>query len=115
MNLEKTETGLKTGEISIIMSGTNKGKSMTYQVDYSKCPSKHMEPGVRLYVEEGIQPGSFMRAVLANDFMGAVKRADSSNGELLREWAQFVYNYLPSDCWGSYKTVDDWKGLNNGS
>ena len=115
MNLEKTETGLKTGEISIIMSGTNKGKSMTYQVDYSKCPSKYMEHGVKLYVEEGIQPGSFLRAVLANDFMGAVARADSSNGELLREWAQFVYNYLPPVCWGSYETVDKWKGLNNGS
>lgn len=88
---------------------------MTYQVDYSKCPSKHMEHGVRLYVEEGISPGSFLKAVLANDFMGAVGRADSSNGELLREWAMFVYNYLPTDCWGSYERVNNWKGLNNGS
>jgi len=88
---------------------------MTYQVDYSKCPSKRMEPSVRLYVEEGISPGSFLKAVLANDFMGAVGRADSSNSELLREWAMFVYNYLPENCWGSYDVVKEWKGLNNGS
>jgi hypothetical protein len=88
---------------------------MTYQVDYSKCPSKQMEPSVRLYVEEGIPPGSFLKAVLANDFMRAVSRADSSNGELLREWAMFVYNYLPTDCWGSYEIVDGWRGLNNES
>ena len=87
---------------------------MTYQVDYSKCPSNYMEPGVRLYVEQGISPGSFLKAVLANDFMGAVGQADSSNGELLREWAEFVYNCLPHDCWGSPEKVRNWKGLNNG-
>lgn len=114
MKLEKTDSGVKTGEINVIMA-CNGGKSMTYQVDYSKCPSKRMEPSVRLYVEEGISPGSFLKAVLANDFMGAVGRADSSNGELLREWAMFVYNYLPTDCWGSYERVNEWKGLNNGS
>jgi hypothetical protein len=85
---------------------------MTYQVDYSKCPSKHMEHSVRLYVEHGIKPGSFLQAVLANDLIHAATRADSSNAELLREWVFFLLG-LPDECWGSWKKVVEWKGLNH--
>ena len=71
-----------------------------------------MKEGVRLYVEQGITPGSFLSSVLANDFTKAVTKADSSNGELLREWALFVLNELPENCWGSWETVRNWKGSN---
>ena len=84
-------------------------------IDYTKCPAKYMISALQLYVERGIQPGSFLQAVLANDFTKAATRADSANGELLREWALFVLNELPDDCWGSWKTVQNWKGTNHGN
>jgi hypothetical protein len=87
---------------------------MPYQVNYSKCPSKHMEESVRLYVEHGILPGSFLQAVLANNLIHAAGRADSINAELLREWAFFLLE-LPDECWGSWGQVVKWKGLNGGS
>lgn len=71
--------------------------------------------GLQLYIENGIQPGSFLQAVLANDFTKAATRADSTNSKLLREWALFVLNELPDDCWGSWKTVQNWKGTNHGN
>jgi hypothetical protein len=79
-------------------------------IDYTKCPAKYMIHGLQLYVERGIQPGSFLQALLANDFAKATTRADSANSELLREWALFLLNELPPDCWGSWETVRNWKG-----
>jgi hypothetical protein len=70
-----------------------------------------MVESVRLYIEHGILPGSFLQAVLANDLIGAASRTDSSNAELLREWAFFLLE-LPDECWGSWDKVIEWKGLN---
>jgi hypothetical protein len=79
-------------------------------IDYTKCPAKYMIHGLQLYIEQGIQPGSFLQAVLANDLTKAATRADSANSELLREWALFLLNELPENCWGSWETVRNWKG-----
>jgi hypothetical protein len=68
--------------------------------------------GLQLYIERGVKPGSFLSAVLANDFAKAATRADSANSELLREWALFLLNELPPECWGSWETVQHWKGSN---
>lgn len=76
-------------------------------VDYSMLPP-HMQDGARLYVERGIEPGSFMRAVLENDLYGAASRADSINKEMLFEWVQWMYAEAPGACWGDRVLVDTW-------
>lgn len=85
-------------------------------LDYTKIP-EHMRSGVKLYIDKGISPGSFLYAVLSNDFMGACCLADSTNGECLADWARFVHNELPMNCHGNSKMVDEWikKGGMNGS
>lgn len=57
--------------------------------------------------------GSFLTAVLANDFIGAVGRADTSNLRLLQDYAWFLANNMPGrtgdaryDYWGSYEAVE---------
>jgi len=75
--------------------------------DYSIIP-EHMRGGARRYIEDGIEPGSFMRAVLENDFVGAINKADRINEFNLKEWAQFVYWEVPSDAWKSREAVDRW-------
>lgn len=72
---------------------------------------EYMYDGVVLYVLHGLQPGSFMRAVLANDLMEAIGRADHENTHAMHRWCALVYNDLPGDCHGSYEIVDAWKGL----
>ncbi len=49
--------------------------------------------------------GSFVTAVLANDLVGAVSRADSTNIKLLPEYAEYLRT-LPRDMWGSYEIVE---------
>ena len=53
------------------------------------------------YVEEGILPGGFLTAVLCNDLFGAVTHADTENAAALTTIVKFIYNRVPSDCWGS--------------
>ena len=53
-------------------------------------------------------PGSFIHAVLANDFMKAVSKADDVNIHCLRDIMLYVYNNIPSICWGSPEAVEEW-------
>lgn len=50
--------------------------------------------------------GGFVTAILANDLVGAAKRADSVNKQLLFEYADYLYNRLPRTMWGSYDIVE---------
>ena len=68
----------------------------------------HMIGAIKRYIVNGIQPGSFLTAVLSNDLKEAFARADSENSAAMQGWVQFLYNYAPSGCWGSPGRVSDW-------
>lgn len=76
-------------------------------IDYSGLP-EHMQGAMRLYMERGIEPGSFLLAVLSNDLMGAIGRADSINKHRLNEYAMWLYNDAPSASFGSPEKVKQW-------
>lgn len=77
--------------------------------DYSKVPgSDAMRSAVKLYIEKGVIPGHFLQAVIANNLLDAVSRADPQNLALLPEWARFFWNEVPPDCWLSRKAMTDW-------
>lgn len=61
------------------------------------------------YVSHGILPGSFLQAVLANDLLDAIGRADDWSLAHLKDIAQHVYNRLPADCHGSRLAVAKWR------
>ena len=75
--------------------------------DYSRIP-KHMRSGLDLYVQRGIAPGGFLAAVLENNLMESVGRADDKNIACLPAWAQTIYNEVPSNCHGSPQAVEEW-------
>lgn len=50
--------------------------------------------------------GSFVTAILANDFVTAAGCADSTNQHLLFEYADYLSNRLPRTMWGSYEIVE---------
>jgi len=60
------------------------------------------------YVEHGIEPGSFLKAVLCNDLVDACGRADVYNRRKLFEYVEWLYNEAPADCWGSEEKVLKW-------
>ena len=74
---------------------------------YEGVPS-HTQHALRQYVENGLAPGGFLTAVLENDLMGAIGRADSQNIAALKEIAQFIYNRVPSVAHGYKGVVDDY-------
>lgn len=84
------------------------------EINYSRLPA-HMQDGMRLYIENGIPPGSFQTAVLSNDLMGAFRRADDVNRMAILDYAMFLFNEAPCGCFGSPEHVKDWiakRGLN---
>ena len=73
----------------------------------AKVPA-HTLPGLRLYVEQHIEPGSFLRAVLENNLREAFGRADHINRYALFDIVAYCYNEIPSECWGSPEKVEEW-------
>ncbi len=79
-------------------------------IKYEMLPD-HMQGGMRRYVENGIQPGSFLTALLSNDFMEAARKADNVNLHNLYIYASFFHNELPEECYGSPAAVKSWSAL----
>ena len=75
--------------------------------NYDLLP-EHMQDGMRLYIERGVEPGSFITAVLCNDLMGALGKADDINRHRLFDYGLFLYNEVPSSCFGSREKVAAW-------
>jgi hypothetical protein len=76
-------------------------------IDYSSLP-EHLREGAQRYVEQGIMPGSFLRAAFENDFVSAVVRADDKSALALPEIARWLINEAPDHCWGCNNAVLDW-------
>jgi hypothetical protein len=61
------------------------------------------------WATKGHLPGGFLCAVLENNFMEAMARGDSQALENAPHIAQYVYNVLPSGCWGSKEKMREWR------
>lgn len=68
----------------------------------------HMHEAIVRYALWGRRPGDFLQAVLANDFTGAVLRADDDNLLAIHAWARLLHNGVPAGCFGSAGDVDAW-------
>jgi hypothetical protein len=77
------------------------------QIDYTGLP-EHMRNGAQLYIEHGVEPGGFLRAVLSDKLVAAFGRADDTNRAAMYDWATWLYNECPTAAWGSPEKVDAW-------
>lgn len=79
-------------------------------IDYSALPEWARE-GMKLYVEEHVEPGGGLRACLRNDLREAVGRVWDRMPETAQDLCLLVswlYNEAPGTCWGSKEKVDAW-------
>jgi hypothetical protein len=71
-----------------------------------------MHEAILLWVEHAEphpdQMGGFFKSVLTNDLVGACSHADAANAMCLKAWALFLYNDVPSPCWGSEEKLQAW-------
>jgi hypothetical protein len=80
--------------------------------DYSKhlhLVPEHMRDGLVLWIEHGIMTGNFMTALMENDLMEAMGRADDENANNIKSWCIFLYSYAPRGCFGSPERVKMWR------
>lgn len=87
------------------------GRQVNYEAmndPYSFVPH-HMRDGYRLWIERGISPGSFGRAILDNDLAGACGKADTINQNHIFSTVAWFYNFAPSSCWGSREKTEAWE------
>lgn len=81
--------------------------------NYDTFPTEHMKGAVRRWIEDGITPGSFLSAVIANDLKDACARADDVNRHALFEIVRWFYNEAPAGCWGRPEALSTWRGTNS--
>ena len=71
-----------------------------YRYDKYYIPGRMMG-GIRRYVQYGIIPGDFLQAVISNNLVEAVKKADYGNIDNLPAYASYLHEEVPSNIWGS--------------
>jgi hypothetical protein len=69
--------------------------------------ARHVE-SLTAYVERRQATGGFLQAVLANNLVDAAMRADHNSLTHLGVIARFVFNELPTACYGSAQKAEDW-------
>ena len=81
--------------------------ALPFEDEYAAIPA-HMQASLIDYVNKGVIPGDFLQAVLANDLVGAVGRADGHNLPLLPQYVRWLYSKAPVICTGSRQAIKEW-------
>ncbi|MEM1307052.1 MAG: hypothetical protein AAGG99_05975 [Pseudomonadota bacterium] len=63
---------------------------------------------LRRYIEQGYPTNHFLRAVLENDLMEAVARADDDNYAALDAYCAWLRTHAPTQAYGSPEKVAGW-------
>jgi len=77
-------------------------------IDYDKFPSPHVLSAVMRYIEEGIPPGDFLKAVICNKLKESFMWADETNIANMFGIVSWMYNHAPLQCWGSEEKMRAW-------
>lgn len=79
----------------------------------SRLVPQHIQHSIVRWVALGqpAQHGQFVAALLSNDLIQAVTRADETNLAALADICRFLYNYAPSHCFGSTTAYHNWTGM----
>ena len=78
-------------------------------IDYNTLPNPMLANPLERYVDCGIEPGSFMMAVLTNNHEEANLRADPDNKKDLDKIFKWVHANLPPESIGSKANVMQWQ------
>lgn len=71
---------------------------------------EHLREGLVEWVLTARPVGSFLKACLENDFVGAMCHAIDLDEVALLAVAKWIYNEAPGRCWGSPGVVKTWRG-----
>ncbi|MGI9475067.1 MAG: hypothetical protein ACR2PI_00030 [Hyphomicrobiaceae bacterium] len=63
---------------------------------------------LREYVEDGRPTNHFLTALLHNDLMSCIGRADKHNKAALEDYVIWLKSYAPGQCYGGREEVAAW-------
>ena len=89
------------------MKDSKEGKMYSIRNGEFYIPERMMG-GIERYINDKINPGDFLQAVICNDLREAVGRADDENIRNLPAYVAYFYNEAPSLCWGSKEKMEAW-------
>ena len=75
------------------------------KADMARNIPVHMHESIVNYVEHGLNPGSFLFAVLSNNLRESFGCADEINRQYIFSYVQFMYNHMPAGIWGGPEAV----------
>jgi hypothetical protein len=75
---------------------------------YGQRVPQHLREGIRRYILQGVLPGDFLRAVISNDAVGTVMRADEVSFANLKAVVGWFESYAPIACRGSPEAMRTW-------
>lgn len=75
--------------------------------DSSKIEQRFKE-SIDRYVSQRIPTGGFLMAVLENNLVEAIGTADTEAMDNIRHIVCYLYNEVPSNCWGNKEKVKNW-------
>ena len=79
---------------------------MTFsQPDYESIPNPSSVETVKRYIEAGIPPGHFLKALFSYH-LSALKYADPINKPLLEYWMDWMHFEMPGETTGSKEIVE---------
>ena len=78
------------------------------EIDYSDLHCDNCRGSLKRYMENQIETGGALRAILENDLFGAMGRLDLDHRDALHSTVKWIYNHLPVVAYGSRKKVDEW-------
>lgn len=73
----------------------------------NKIPER-MLSAIHAYIDGGVIPGGFLRAVICNNMREACCLADEENLQNLPAYVKYFYNNAPGICWGSKERMRAW-------
>lgn len=76
-----------------------------YERNQMQFMPSHTLEALNLYLDLGIVPGSFLKAVLCNDLMEAYRCADDINIANMYAIVRHMYSNVPANAWGSMEKV----------
>lgn len=76
-------------------------------LNYNRLP-EHTRHGAQMWIEHGVLPGDFLRAVISNKLKESFMFADHKNLTRMFDIVSFFYNEAPASCWGSEEKVAKW-------
>lgn len=74
---------------------------------FSKVP-EHTRGALERYFLYGMEPGSFIKAVLCNDLYSSVSRADTWNKQSLADIVSWIAEHAPEGSWGHPEYYEEW-------